>query len=193
MKTHAELLSIVVIAGLSILVMLLVGCASSLSLSDSQMLVDSVDLERYAGLWYQVGRYPNSFQRGVCTVSTAEYTLTEDGRVLVLNRCWEDFYGGKYTQQVRAVGRPADASGSRLLVTFFKLFTANYLVVELDQETYQWAAVTTPNRGNLWILSRTPALDEAIYQRIVRSLTTKGFDPDKIIRTSLQALAPPLP
>ena len=193
MKTQAKLLSIVVIAGLSILVMILVGCASSLSLTDSQMLVDSVDLKRYAGLWYQVGRYPNSFQRGVCTVSTAEYTLTEDGRVLVLNRCWEDFYGGKYTQQVRAVGRPADASGNRLLVTFFKLFTANYLVVELDQETYQWAAVTTPNRGNLWILSRTPALDEAIYQRIVQSLTAKGFDPDKIIRTSLQALAPPSP
>lgn len=190
MDTHAKLLSI---AGLTILMMLLVGCASSLSLEDSQMLVDSVDLERYAGLWYQVGRYPNSFQRGECVVSTAEYTLDEAGRILVLNRCWEDFYGGKYTQQVRAVGRPAEASGSRLLVTFFKLFTANYLVVELDQVDYLWAAVTTPNRGNLWILSRTPALDEAIYQRIIQALASKGFNPDKILRTSLQVLAQPSP
>ncbi len=64
MNTQTKLLSIVVIAGLSILAMLLVGCASSLSLTDSQMLVDSVDLQRYVGLWYQVGRYPNSLQRG---------------------------------------------------------------------------------------------------------------------------------
>jgi apolipoprotein D and lipocalin family protein len=190
MRNQTKLLAI---AGFSILVMIVAGCSSSLSLEDSGMLVASVDLERYAGLWYQVGRYPNSFQRGTCAVSTAEYTLDEDGKILVLNRCWEDFYGGKYTQQVRAVGRPADDSGSRLLVTFFKLFTANYLVVELDQENYQWAAVTTPNRGNLWILSRTPALEEASYQRIIQALDGKGFNPDKIIRTSLQALAPPSP
>jgi len=172
--------------GMGFILLLFPSCATSLSVKDSQMLVDSVDLQRYAGLWYQVGRYPNSFQKGTCAVSTAEYTLDAKGRVQVLNRCWSDYYGGSYSQQVRAVGRPADETNSRLLVTFFGLFTANYLIIELDQENYQWAAVSTSNQGNLWILSREPALDEKIYQQILNSLAGKGFDPKLIIRTSLQ-------
>ncbi len=150
------------------------------------MLVESVDLERYAGLWYQVARYPHSFQRRACGESTAEYTFRDDGKIAVINRCWEDAYGGALNQQVRATGRPVNESGNWLRVYFFKLFPANYLIIELDSRDYQWAAVTTPNKKTLWILSRTPLLDEQIYQKIIESLVSKGFDERSIIRTSQQ-------
>lgn len=162
------------------------SCATPISDADKARLVPRVDLERYAGLWYQVGRYPNSFQSGDCAISTAEYRLDEKGRVLVLNRCWEDRYGGTWSSQVRAVGRRADDTGSRLLVTFFKLFTANYLIIELDEKEYRWAAVSTPKKKNLWILSRTPSLPEEDFRMILRSLEEKGFDPERITRTSQQ-------
>jgi apolipoprotein D and lipocalin family protein len=162
------------------------GCATGSGRDIEQILVDQVDLRRYSGLWYQVGRYPNWFQTGDCEESTAEYTLYEDGTVSVLNRCWSDRYGGTYSQQVRAVARPANAGNSWLRVRFFGLFPANYLIIELDAEHYQWAAVTTPGRSSLWILSRTPALESETFEQIVASLENKGFDPDKISRTSRQ-------
>ncbi len=78
-----------------------------------------MDLERYSGLWYQVARYPNSFQRKECRLSTARYTLREDGRV-----------------EVR------DETNSWLRVRFFRIFGADYLIIDLDTD-YRWAVVTT--------------------------------------------------
>jgi apolipoprotein D and lipocalin family protein len=175
-----------VLAVLLISLAAMTGCATSLSREAETLLVPEVDLERYAGLWYQVGRYPNSFQTGDCGDSTAEYSLREDGTISVLNRCWTDEYGGEYSQQVRAVGKPMDESGSWLRVVFFKLFPASYLIIELDGDNYQWAAVSTPAKRTLWILSRTPALPPETYEAIVASLAAKGFDPEKITRTSRQ-------
>ncbi len=162
------------------------GCATRIPEEAASLLVDHVDLERYAGLWYQVGRYPHSFQRRPCGDSTAEYAIRENGSISVLNRCWEEEYGGAYTQQVKATARPVNESGSWLRVKFFGIFPAGYLIIELDQEHYQWAAVTTPDRKSLWILSRTSSLEPDVYDMIVASLEKKGFDPDLIIKTSQQ-------
>jgi apolipoprotein D and lipocalin family protein len=35
----------------------------------------------------------------------------------------------------------------------------------------------------LWILSRTPQMDEAIYQRIVEQTAARGFDVSRLIKT----------
>jgi len=165
---------------------MLTGCATSLPEETASLLVPSVDLQRYAGLWYQVARYPHSFQRKPCGDSTAEYTLQEDGKISVLNVCWKDAYGGEINQRVRAVAKPVSETGNMLRVIFFGVFPASYLIIELDDEDYQWAAVTVPKKNLLWILSRTPSLDSEMYQQIVDSLVEKGFDESQIIKTSRQ-------
>ncbi|MBI9106893.1 MAG: lipocalin family protein [Spirochaetales bacterium] len=149
-------------------------------------LVSKVDLQKYTGLWYQVGRYPHFFQSDDCSESTAEYSFTEDGKIEVLNRCWKDFYSGEYTSEVRALGTPVDENGNWLRVLFYGIFPADYLIIELDSENYQWAAVTSPNENTLWILSREASLPEEVYSSIISSLEKKGFDSTKIIKTSRQ-------
>lgn len=162
------------------------GCGITLDTKTESLLVTSVKLERYAGLWYQVARYPHAFQNSRCGDSTAEYALLSNGSISVLNRCWETTNGGRYNEEVRAVGVAADSRGSFLKVTFFGLFTAGYLVIALDTNNYQWAAVTTPDRNTLWVLSRTPSLEEPIYSGLISNLAAMGFDPGKIIKTSRQ-------
>lgn len=162
------------------------SCKTVLSDSTSAKLVPSVDIEKYAGLWYQVGRYPHFFQSDDCGESTAEYSLMDDGRIGVLNRCWKESYGGEYSSEVHAVGTPVDENGNWLSVVFFGLFAADYLIIELDSENYEWAAVSTPEENTLWILSREPALPAEIYDDIITSLVAKGFDSSKIIKTSKQ-------
>ena len=49
-------------------------------------VVSGVDLARYMGLWYEIARYPVSFQKG-CVAVTAEYSLNADGTVKVRNAC----------------------------------------------------------------------------------------------------------
>ncbi len=170
---------------LGLFALLAAGCTSTGSTRKMPDTVDTVDLDRYAGLWYQVARYPHSFQRRECAVSTARYTRLEDGRIEVRNDCWADEAAGRSKQSVRAFARPVDESNSWLKVRFFRLFNADYLIIDLDPD-YQWAVVTTPDMNTLWVLSRTPALDEDLYATVIDRLVERGFVRDKIIRTSLQ-------
>jgi apolipoprotein D and lipocalin family protein len=170
---------------ISVLFLLFQGCTTHLPKEAEMMLVESVDIEQYAGMWYQVARYDHFFQTDDCAESSAEYTIRKDGKIAVLNRCWKDYYGGEYTQQVRATASPVNDQSSWLRVWFYGIFPANYLIIELDKD-YQWAAVTSPNKKTLWILSRKPFLEADIYNAIVDSLVSKGFIKNEIIKTSQQ-------
>jgi len=167
------------------LFIILSGCVSAGGRGEAPDTVLSVDLERYTGLWYQVARYPHFFQRKECRLSTAKYTLLDDGRIEVRNDCWADEVGGKRNQTVRAFARPIDATNAWLKVRFYRLFNADYLIIEMDED-YRWAVVTTPDMNTLWILSREPSLQEDVYLELLDRLEQRGFVRENIIRTSLQ-------
>lgn len=150
--------------------------------------VPRVDLERYQGKWYEIARLPNRFQRD-CKGATAEYGLRDDGKISVLNTCYTED-GGR--RSVRGTARPIDSTNARLVVRFdnwfFKLFSwlikPNYWIVELEPD-YRYAVVGTPDRKYLWILSREPEMDDAIYQELREKMKARGFDVERILRTEV--------
>jgi apolipoprotein D and lipocalin family protein len=150
--------------------------------------VSFVDLERYAGKWYEVARFPTRFQRD-CISSTADYEVIGEGRLSVLNTC--HMQDGK-TRTIQGEARIDGENTARLKVTFdnffFKLFSwlikADYWIIDLAED-YSYAAVGSPNRKYLWILSREPELPEALYQSLVKRIEAQGFDTERLIRTQL--------
>jgi apolipoprotein D and lipocalin family protein len=137
--------------------------------------VASVDLDRYLGTWYEIASYPAWFQRR-CTGTTAEYSRRDDGLIVVVNRCRKDRLDGK---EKVATGRAKvvdDTTNAKLKVSFFGPFWGNYWIIDLD-ENYRWAVVGEPKRKYLWILSRTPHIDRALYDEIVARLPAAGYDP----------------
>jgi|NOAtaT_6_FD_contig_31_8895423_length_597_multi_12_in_0_out_0_1 apolipoprotein D and lipocalin family protein len=145
--------------------------------------VPFVDVQRYLGKWFEVARLPQVFQTG-CTGVTAEYSLNEDGSVRVSNFCriLDPQRGFPISITGRAV--PSDETNSKLDVTFFNgAAQGKYWVLELDAN-YQWALVGDPDRSSLYILSRTPTLDDAIYQELLDLAVTKhGYDISRLIKT----------
>lgn len=141
-------------------------------------VVDSVDLERYAGKWYEIARYPNAFELD-CVGVTAEYSIRDDGRVDVLNTCYEGSLDGR-ARTIAGTARSTDASNARLKVTFFWPFEGDYWIMDLDED-YTYAVVGDPGRNFLWILSRTPELDAETLEGIYDRLPDQGFDPDRLI------------
>ena len=151
-------------------------------------VVPSVDLPRYAGLWYEVARLPNRFEEKCAGDVTAEYTPKGPDRLKVVNRCRKK--DGRMTEAV-GEAKLADGGGpnSRLKVRFAPAFLSflpfvwgDYQIIELAPD-YSYAVVGAPDRKYLWFLSRTPRLDEGTYQRLTGAARAQGFDVSKLIRT----------
>ena len=140
--------------------------------------VPNVDLKRYLGKWYEIASYPQYFQKG-CHCTTAEYTLSEKGYVIVENRCNKDSVNGK-PSYIKGKAFVEEGSGNaKLKVQFFWPFKAKYWIIDLADD-YSYAVVSHPNRKYLWILSRTPKMSDTVYQKIISRLKEKGFDLTKL-------------
>lgn len=140
--------------------------------------VPSVDVSRYMGLWYEIARYPNGFQKD-CEGVTAEYTLLEDGRVKVLNTCRFGTRSGK-PRDAEAIARVIDgSSGARLFVNFSPVpllaGRGNYWVIYLDAD-YQHAVVGEPSGRFLWYLSRTPTITQETRAALDSAAKAQGYD-----------------
>jgi len=144
-------------------------------------VVPSVDLMRYQGKWYEIARYPNRFQRACTGNTTATYTLRPDGKMTVLNECRTA--EGK-TKSAKGTARVADPKGpnTKLKVSFFWPFSGNYWIIALDPE-YRWAVIGEPSRDYLWILSRDPQMDPALYEQLVEKAEQQGYNPARLMKT----------
>ena len=149
--------------------------------------VPSVDLKRYVGKWYEIARFPNSFQKKCIANVTAEYRARTDGDIDVTNRCKVE---GGVLDQTDGLARVIEGShNAKLQVRFapawlawFPLVWGDYWVIDLDAD-YSVATVGTPSRDYLWILARKPALSTGEYEAAVNNATKQGFDTSKLVKT----------
>ena len=157
---------------------LLIAACAERSAAPQMKTVQGVDIERYAGKWYEIARMPNWFQRSCASGTTADYTLLEDGRIRVVNRCLK---ADGTESKVEGVAKVVpDSGGGKLKVQFFWPFWADYWILDLDQENYEWAIVGHPTRKFLWILARTPEIPESLYDELVQKTIRQGYPKDAL-------------
>jgi apolipoprotein D and lipocalin family protein len=140
--------------------------------------VPEVDIDRYMGVWYEIARFPHRFEKDLVGV-TATYEKRSDGKISVLNQGYKYTLTGKHKKANGKARIPDSSQPGRLQVTFFLWFWADYLILKLD-ENYQYVLVGSSTPGYLWILSRTPQLDEGIYSELVNSAKEMGYDVSRL-------------
>lgn len=140
----------------------------------------SVDLKKYSGTWFEIASFPQRFQKG-CTCTTAKYTLTDKGFVIVENSCYKPESGKQAYIKGKAFP-DKNGNNAKLKVQFFWPIRAKYWIIDLAPD-YSYAVVGHPKRNYLWILSRTPVMDDKTYDQITAKITSLGFDPLKLNRT----------
>ena len=146
---------------------------------DALEVVPHVDLKKYLGKWYEIARLPARFEEG-CSDITATYSLSDDGTISVLNECKRN---GK-VKRAKGKAKVVDKNtGAKLKVTFFWPFYGDYWIINLGSD-YDYAVVGTPNRKYLWILSRTPQMDDKLFSQLIELVKSKGFDVGSLIKTS---------
>ncbi len=163
------------------LVIILIIMTTTNIKSQTLQTVSSVDLNKYLGKWYEIASYPQTFQKG-CHCTTAEYTMSEKGYVIVENRCNKNSITGKQAYIKGKAFVEKNSGNAKLKVQFFWPFKAKYWIIDLAGD-YSFAVVSHPNKKYLWILSRSPKMDESVYQLIISRLKEKGFDISKLQKT----------
>lgn len=158
------------------LLLLLSGCVG---IPENVSPVENFNLNKYLGTWYEIARLDHSFERGLSRV-TAQYSLREDGGVKVVNRG----YSVEKKAWKEAEGRAYFVKGSDqgyLKVSFFGPFYGSYVVFDLDHDAYRYALVCGPNKSYLWLLARTPQLDDELKAALVGKAAALGFDTRRLI------------
>ena len=151
-------------------------------------VVPAVDLNRYAGVWYEIARLPNRFQKQCSGDVTATYTVLDDGRIKVVNRCRNE-KGEIEEAEGEAKRSGDDAPAAKLkvrfapaILSFLPFVWGDYWIIVLAPD-YSYAVVGDPARKYLWILSRTSVLDESTYKNILDQVKAKGYDLTSLAKT----------
>jgi apolipoprotein D and lipocalin family protein len=151
-------------------------------------VVDSVDILKYAGTWYEIARLPNRFQRDCVRNVTATYEVLDNGEIKVVNRC-QKADGDSSTAEGIAHRASRDEPSSKLKVRFAPAFLSflpmvwgNYWIIDLAPD-YSYAVIGEPNREYLWVLARTPKLEENTLQEILGRIKKQGYDLTGLILT----------
>jgi apolipoprotein D and lipocalin family protein len=151
---------------------------TTITIAQTLQTVSYVDLKKYAGKWYEIASFPQRFQKN-CNCTTAKYTLTDEGYVIVENRCNKYSVNGKQSSIKGKAFVDKNSGNAKLKVQFFWPFKGKYWIIDLAED-YSYAVVGHPNRKYLWILSRTATMNENTYQQIISRIKEKGFDISKI-------------
>ena len=161
------------------LLLQLSACATVPEPRTPLVVVPYVDYERYMGTWYEIARFPHSFEQG-CVATTATYRLVKDeGYFEVVNRCHEKTVDGPLREVVGKVWTQDPPIQAKLKISFFSPFAGDYWIIDLAED-YRYAVVSAPDRDLLWILSRTPQLAPTDRERILEHVRRQGLDVSRL-------------
>ena len=144
---------------------------------DTKVIPD-FNLSKYLGTWYEIARFDHNFERNMDNV-IAEYVLRPDGKVDVINSGWRN---GLYKEANGKAKQPDPVtSPAHLMVSFFLFFYSDYNILMLDDD-YQVSLVGSSSPDYLWILSRTPYIeDDQLLNSIIMEAQRRGYDTSKLI------------
>jgi apolipoprotein D and lipocalin family protein len=140
----------------------------------------SVDLQRYLGLWFEIARYDQRFERSCAAGVTATYSLRADGTIDVVNRCRRSDGSMK---EARGRAKIVDGiTNAKLKVSFFGPFYGDYWVLD-HADDYSWSIVGEPSGRYLWILSRRSNPGQGAIEELVGRAQELGYDTKQLIHT----------
>ena len=175
--------------GLIICCVTLVACTGQPSFRDSDSppaTEQQVDLTRYQGLWYEIARYPNRFEKG-CAGVTAEYTLRDDGQIDGVTTCRAGRPDGP-VETADGIARIVDEQTNAVLEVKFApqwvpFAWGDYWILDLAPD-YSSVLVGSPDGKYLWILAREPSLPAARLDELRDAAAARGYDPDALVMTA---------
>lgn len=143
-----------------------------------------LDLARFAGIWYEIARFPNDFEdaRGHrCEDVVADYMLRPDGELDMRHIC-RDVLDDDAELVSTGRGYAPVPGSAKLRVSFLWPFYTDLWIIAIDPD-YRWVVIGSPSRRYLWYLSRTSTLSAGDLARAQADAEAQAFDVAKLKMT----------
>ena len=132
------------------------------------------DINQYLGKWYEIARIENEFQPKMEQV-TAQYNLIRENYIEIIN---SGYFNDKL---VHIIGRAVPTDNERTLKVHFQPDIYSFYNILFVDDNYQYALVSGNSKDYLWILSRTPRLEERAKNVLLSEASIRGYDISKLI------------
>lgn len=137
--------------------------------------VQTLDLHRYMGKWFEIARFDHRFEHNLVG-ATVEYSFLPNGDIEVVNSGYWGNFSGSF-KRAKGIAKITDPTcPSKLKVCFFMRFYAEYNIMEIDEDNYSYALVGSNTSDYLWLLSRTPTLPEEAILFLLTKAKERGYN-----------------
>ncbi len=145
--------------------------------------VDFVDLDRFMGDWYVIANIPTFIEKGAHN-AVETYSMNDDGTVDTVFNFRKGSFDGK-AKRYNPKGFIKDESNALWGMRFLWPIKADYRIVYLDDD-YTVTIIGRQKRDFVWLMARTPTIDEAEYERLMGVIRDLGYDMSKVKRVPQQ-------
>lgn len=157
------------------------GCMSK-AVNDAATVpsVPRVDLPRYMGPWFIIGAIGLGLEKGAHN-AVETYTLNPDGTIATVFQFRKDGFDGALETKVTRAWIVEGSDNAEWKVRTFWPLKQQYRIAHLEPD-FSSAIVARDRRDYVWILSRTPRIDQARYLAYLRKIEAMGYDLEKFSR-----------
>lgn len=145
---------------------------------DKMETVQYVDINKFMGDWYVIANIPTFIEKEA-TNAIESYRLDEEGNIATTFTFFKSSSPDKivkYTPTGFIVNKKTNAEWR---MQFLWPFKSKFLIIDLDKN-YETTVIGHPSRNYVWIMARSPFIEDSKYISIIENLTSVGYDISKI-------------
>ncbi len=140
--------------------------------------VDYVDLERFMGDWYVIANIPTFVEKGAHN-AVESYSMDSDGSIDTHFTFRQGGFDGKI-RKYNPRGFVRQQTGNAVWgMQFIWPFKAEYRVIYLKDD-YSQTIIGRRQRDYVWIMARTPSIEDRELQAMMSFLAGQGYDISEI-------------
>jgi len=142
-----------------------------------------VDLSRFMGDWYVIANIPTFIEKGAHN-AIESYAMNEDGTIATTFRFNQDSFEGEL-KQYNPTGYVSENINSEWGMQFIWPFKAEYIIAYLSED-YEHTIIARSARDYLWVMSRSPIIDEQVYESLIKRSVDMGYSRELIQKVPQQ-------
>ena len=145
----------------------------------------NVELDRFMGDWYVIANIPTFIETGAHN-AVESYAMNDDGSIATSFSFYQDAFDGEFTRYT-PTGYVSETDNSEWGMQFIWPFKAEYIIAYLSDD-YQHTIIARSARDYVWVMARTPTVDDKTYQSLLQRCGDMGYPLNNIRKVPQQAI-----